>query len=235
MYEYSPENARLYKELGVVGTTYEVSFNEMSRLIGNLQGKTVLDFGTGAGRSALLLKSLGAERVIGVDHDRNMITEAKSQSIEGVEFHLMDKSIPLPDNSIDVVVSAHVFVEMASKDAMISACKEIARVTKLGDTLVVIATNPDSVGHEYVSYRYLPQNHLNSGGKITCVVRGSKEFEIQDTYWTIDDYHQVLEESGFKIEQTTYPLAEPNGWLDETRVAPDVVIKCVNQKTYNNI
>jgi ubiquinone/menaquinone biosynthesis C-methylase UbiE len=230
MYKYSPENAKLYSDLGVVGTSYEISFNEMRRMMGNLHGKTALDYGTGTGRSALLLKSLGASRVIGVDHDSNMIAQAKKQSMNGVAFHLMDTTIPLPNNSVDVALSSHVFVESRSKQTILDACREISRVMKPSGLFVVITTNPDSLGNDYVSYRYLPKDNPKSGDKIICRVKGEQVFDIEDTYWTEQDYREILQESGFVIEQATLPVAEPNGWLDETEIAPDIVFKCIKKQ-----
>src|ERR1700722_13375606 len=111
MYHYSPENARIYSQLEIVGTTYEISFNEVKRFLGNLQGRTVLDFGTGTGRSTRLLKSLGAEKVIGVDHDANMIAQAQADCDEKTEFHLIrDQMIPLQDEAVDLAISTHVLV-----------------------------------------------------------------------------------------------------------------------------
>lgn len=227
MYRYSPENARLYQELGLVGTTYEISFNQARKMLGNLQGKTILDFGTGTGRSALLLKSLGASRVLAIDHDPNMIKQANSLQAEGVSFCLMQDQIPFASESVDAALSAHVFVETPSLAEMTKTAKEIARVLKPSGSLVVITTNPGSIGHDFISYRYLPKSNLKSGDRITCLVKGSKSFEIEDYYWTEDDYRQVFRDSGFMVEEISYPLAQANnGWLEETKVAPDVVFKC---------
>lgn len=225
MYHYSPENAAIYSQLGIIGTTYEVSFNEMARVLGDLKGRTVLDYGTGAGRSARLLQTLGAQRVLGVDHDPNMIKQAKLNEVNGIEFHqIQDEIIPLDDNSVDAAVTAHVFVEMRSKDEMIRAAKEISRVLKPGGKLVVISTSPDSVGHDYVSYRYKPKTNLKSGDPITCVVKAEKPFEIDDTYWTEEDYVGVLRDTGFTKAQVSYPIAQGDGWLEETKVAPDILL-----------
>ncbi len=228
MYIYTPENAKIYSELGVVGTTYEVSFNEMTRLLGDLRGMTVLDYGTGAGRSARLLQTLGAWKVIGVDHDPNMIGQAKLNAITEIEFHeITNDQIPLPDNSVDSVVSAHVFVEMKTVEVMQHAAGEIFRVLKPGGAFVLISTSPASIGHDYVSYQYKKRENLKSGDPITCVVKGEKPFEIDDTYWTEPDYRASLEGIGFTIAEITYPLAEGDGWLEETMVAPDILLKAI--------
>lgn len=226
MYSYSRENAKIYSELGVIGTTYEVSFNEMARLLGDLRGKTVLDYGTGTGRSARLLQTLGAHKVIGVDHDQNMINQATLNGTTGIEFHqIKDDTIPLPDNSIDVAISAHVFVEMKTMQEMQKATNEIFRVLKPSGTVVVISTSPTSVGHDYVSYQYKKRENLHSGDSITCIVKGEKPFEIDDTYWTEKDYRSVLEQANLRKIKISYPVATGSGWLEETKVAPDVVLK----------
>jgi len=228
MQRYSPEDARIYSQLEVIGTTYEISFNEVGRLLGNLQGKTVLDFGTGTGRSARFLKTLGVEKVIGVDHDENMIAQAKANHDEGLEFHLItDNTISLPNESIDVAVSAHVFVEMCIFEEMRQAAKEIARVLKSNGTFIVIAINPASIGYEYKSYMYRKQDGLKSGDPVTCVVKGETPFEIDDTYWTEEDYRRVLKSAGFTKIQATFPIAEGKEWLDEKKVAPDMVLTCI--------
>lgn len=227
-YKYSPGNAAIYSKLGVIGTTYEVSFNEMARLLGNLNGKKVLDYGTGAGRSAKLLKTLGAEEVIGVDHDENMIEQAKKETQPGLTFELItDDLIPLEDESVDAVVTAHVWVEMKTLDEMNKSAKEMFRVLKKDGTIIVITTNPGSIGHDYVSYTYKKANNLRSGDPITCVVKGEKPFEIDDTYWSEQDSLMVLQNAGFLQSEVSYPVAQGEGWLEEIQVAPDMVIKAI--------
>lgn len=230
MYQYSPENAKMYSQLKVIGTTYEISFNEMARLLGDLRGKIVLDFGTGTGRSALLIYSLGAKQVIGVDHDNNMISEAQSKDSESITFyHIRDNKTPLEDNSVDVAVSAHVFVEMKTKKEMEEAAQEINRVLRPRGKFVLITTNPKSIGQNYVSYAYKKCEKLKSGDPITCVVKGDVFFEIQETYWTEEDYYSILKNSGFTQISSTLPLAYGNNWLDETKVAPDLVITAIKK------
>jgi ubiquinone/menaquinone biosynthesis C-methylase UbiE len=226
-YTYLPEQARLYSRLGIIGTTYEISFNEARRLLGNIQGKTALDFGTGTGRSAHFLNSLGAARVIGVDPDEHMVRHAQASQKASIEFHLLtDQTIPLPDASVDIVMSAHVFVEMRTLVEMHQALTEIARVLKADGTLILISSNPASAGYEFKSYRYPQKAGLQSGDLMTCIMKGETTFEIADVYWTEKDYRHVLTSAGFGHIQTSFPLGEGEGWLDETIIAPDIVFLC---------
>ncbi|HET8844487.1 MAG TPA: class I SAM-dependent methyltransferase [Ktedonobacteraceae bacterium] len=146
MYTYSAENAQIYSQINILGTTYEISFNEVSRLLGNLQGKTVLDFGTGTGRSARFLQMLGAKKVVGVDRDKNMIAQAQAEPHEHIVFSLMtEKTIPLPSEMIDIALSAHALVETRTLENIRRAVSEVARVLRPESLFLLISTNPFSI------------------------------------------------------------------------------------------
>ena len=57
-YSYADGNAELYGSLGIEGTTYQIGFGAVATLLGDITGKTFLDFGCGTGRSAGFLKHL---------------------------------------------------------------------------------------------------------------------------------------------------------------------------------
>src|SRR5436190_575212 len=93
-YEYSPETAEIYAALGIENTTYEIGFGEVQRLLGDIRGKSFLDFGCGAGRTGELLRLLGARTVYAVDHDCNMISVAQKKLLPGIEFMTISDRIP---------------------------------------------------------------------------------------------------------------------------------------------
>ena len=126
LYSYTAGNARLYRSLGIEGTTYQIGFDAVRELLGPVESKVLLDFGCGAGRSAAFLTALGAGHVYGVDHDQNMIDEAESQGLPRVTFLYADGTIPLPDASVDGAVSLNVFMEIRTLGEMRRACDEIA-------------------------------------------------------------------------------------------------------------
>lgn len=226
-HRYSPTTAKMYSQLEIIDTTYELSFHEMHQLLGDLHGQIALDYGTGAGRSARFLRGLGAEQVIGVDANKHMLTRARADDTDRLTFLLLqDQSIALSDNTVDVAISAHVFVEMRTLREMQQAVNEIARVLRDTGRLIVVSTNPAAIGHEFKSYRYEQKVGLKSGDPIACHLKGEPPFTISDTYWTEDDYRAVLTSAGFQRIQTTLPLASGKGWLDERLVAPDLVLAC---------
>lgn len=99
-------------------------------------GETVLDLGSGAGLDVLLsARRVGPSgRAIGLDMTDQMLALARRHAAEAgvtnVEFlrgHI--EAIPLPDSSVDVVISNCVLTLSADKPAVFA---EIARVLKPG-------------------------------------------------------------------------------------------------------
>src|SRR3989339_800867 len=226
-YEYKPESAETYKDLGIQDTSYEMAFSEARRMFGDIKGKDFLDFGSGTGRSSRFLKRLGAQRIVGADHNQNMVAQAQAAAEEGLEYKLIAGQIPEADNSFDGAFSGSAFVETKTLNIIQSALAEIARVVKPGGVFVLATANPEAFGHDFKNYSRTenPEN-LRSGQVTKCTIKRKKPFVIEDVYWTEQDYISALESAGFAVEEITFPKATTEGdWLDETEVAPEMVIK----------
>jgi arsenite methyltransferase len=105
------------------------------------EGETVLDLGSGAGADVLIsAKRVGpAGRAIGLDMTDEMLalaranaTAAGAANVEFVKGHIED--IPLPDQSVDVVISNCVINLSADKARVL---REAARVLKPGGRFAV--------------------------------------------------------------------------------------------------
>lgn len=97
----------------------------------DVKDKVVLDLGCGIGRIANRIIERGAKRYIGIDFSKPSIEVAKEiHKLDNCEFITNDgMTIPLPDESIDIVVSDHVFLHVP-KDVTLSYLNEIKRVLK---------------------------------------------------------------------------------------------------------
>jgi arsenite methyltransferase len=105
------------------------------------EGDTVLDLGSGAGADVLIsARRVGASgRAIGLDMTDEMLAlahqnaaEAGVENVEFVKGHIED--IPLPDGSVDVVISNCVINLSADKRRVL---REVARVLRPGGRFAV--------------------------------------------------------------------------------------------------
>jgi SAM-dependent methyltransferase len=115
------------------------------------EGATVLDLGCGAGTDLLIAaRMVGPEgKAIGIDMTPSMLERArqsaKDMGLDNVELHEgLIESLPLDDDSVDVVISNGVIDLVPDKDAVFA---EIDRVLRQGGRLQVA----DVVIHEEVS------------------------------------------------------------------------------------
>jgi arsenite methyltransferase len=146
-------------------------------------GETVLDLGSGAGLDVLLsAKRVGPTgKAFGLDMTEEMLQVARENQrksgIDNVEFLQGDiEDIPLPDNSVDVIISNCVINLAADKGKVI---REAHRVLKPGGRFAV---------SDIVLKEGLPENISKSllmwSG---CVAGALRE----------DEYLTLLEDSGF--------------------------------------
>jgi arsenite methyltransferase len=105
------------------------------------QGETVLDLGSGAGADVLISANrVGATgKAIGLDMTDEMLDLARRNAaeagVENVEFlHGYIEDIPLPDSSVDVVISNCVINLSADKGEVL---REAARVLRPGGRLAI--------------------------------------------------------------------------------------------------
>ncbi len=151
------------------------------------EGETVVDLGCGGGLDVFLAASkVGPTgRAIGIDMTPEMIERARRNAERGnngqpftnVEFHLttIDK-LPLPDNSVDCVISNCVINLATDKPAVF---REIARVLKPGGRLAV---------SDIALKKPLPSEFRQDLLAYVGCISGAV---------LIDDYRRGLQEAGF--------------------------------------
>lgn len=100
----------------------------------DLEGKRVLDIGSGLGGGDIVLAGLGA-RVVGLDIEAPLVERARKLAAakglsKRVEFRLTKPGpLPFPDGSFDLVYSSGAFTQIADKESLF---KEAFRVLKPG-------------------------------------------------------------------------------------------------------
>ena len=166
------------------------------------EGEVVVDLGSGGGLDVFLAaaKVGPTGRAIGIDMTPEMVELARRNAGRGdngqpytnVEFHLatIDK-LPLPDNSIDCVISNCVINLATDKPAVF---REIARVLKPGGRLAVSdialkAELPAELGNDLMAY-------------VGCISGAIP----------IEDYRQGLRDAGFSNVEIVDSGADLNAY-----------------------
>jgi len=160
------------------------------------EGEVVLDLGSGAGFDAFLAAQKVGEKgkVIGIDMTTEMIQKARENAKKGnysnVEFRLGEiENLPLPNNSVDVVISNCVINLSPSKGKVFN---EAFRVLKPGGRLMI---------SDLVLLRELPDYVKNSvEAYIGCLSGAIMK----------DEYLSLIEKAGFQqvkiIDETSFPV-----------------------------
>jgi SAM-dependent methyltransferase len=174
------------------------------------EGETVLDLGSGAGADVLIsARRVGPTgRAIGLDMTDEMLAlaranaaDARASNVEWIKGHI--EEIPLPDASVDVVISNCVINLSADKPTVL---REVARVLRPGGRLAVSdvvadadmddATRADMQQWTGCIAGALTRDEFEAG----LAAAGLVDVEIRET-------HRVHEHAGSAIIRARKPAA----------------------------
>jgi SAM-dependent methyltransferase len=214
---YSTDEKGLIPEKAVLAS---LGCGNPTALIELKQGETVLDLGSGGGIDVLLsARRVGpAGKAYGLDMTDDMLALARENQrqagVTNVEFLKGEiENIPLPDNSVDVIISNCVINLSADKDRVL---REAFRVLKPGgrfavSDVVVRGTVPDEVRKSMLLW-------------VGCIAGALEE----------DQYCSKLAEAGFgdvTVEPTrVYNVEDARQFLTEAGVDVDAIAPQVNEK-----
>jgi SAM-dependent methyltransferase len=203
----------------------DVIFPALTRAIGDLAGKVVLDYGCGSGRHARILAALGAGQVIGVDMSANMIAAATAADPDSrVQYHHLPENrlAPLADASVDVVAANMVFMMSPSKADLIQSFAEIHRVLRPGGIFVYCITHPAFIDKEAHDGRRVFDSdgfqYLREGYRYRFTMKNRQGEDIDggfyDYHYTLTTYLQSTIDAGFLLRS-----------FDELRYSEEIVKK----------
>lgn len=163
------------------------------------EGETVLDLGSGGGLDVLLsAKRVGPSgKAIGLDMTDEMLQLARShqdqsglKNVEFVKGHIED--IPLPDSSIDVVISNCVINLSADKGKVFD---QISRVLKPGGRVAI----SDVVSSDELS----PSEKMDRGSFVGCIA-GALTISEYETHLLTRGFQSVSVETTNEVVDGMY-------------------------------
>jgi arsenite methyltransferase len=175
------------------------------------EGETVLDLGSGGGIDVLLsARRVGpAGKVYGLDMTDEMLALAnenkRKAGLENVEFLKGEiENIPLPDNSVDVIISNCVINLSADKDRVL---REAFRVLKPGGRFAVsdVVTRgaiPDEIRQRVLLWVGCIAGALEENEyRAKLAKAGFEQVEVEPTrVYRVNDAREFLASSGLDVD-----------------------------------
>lgn len=172
-------------DAGAGGGLFDVDEPVVSEFLDGRSPGVALDAACGTGRFAEILADRG-HRVIGVDSSPDMLAHARRRVPDG-EFHIgeLDR-LPLPDDSVDVIVCALALVHVPRLESVLA---EFARVLRPGGDLIISdvhhelvtrgsvikASGPTGEPHIVTTYRHDLGDYLRAALSLGLQVRRCEE------------------------------------------------------------
>jgi ubiquinone/menaquinone biosynthesis C-methylase UbiE len=224
------KRAESYSKLEFAGTYY-LGYRDLPEIITEfVQGKKVLDFGCGTGRSTRFLQHLGF-RTLGVDISEQMVQIAKKLDSSGKYRVIKDGDFhSFIAHSYDLVLSAFTFDNIPTMEKKVALFTGLAHLLKKTGTMINLVSSPEMYTHEWASFsmKDFPENKQAKTGDVVLII--TTDFEdgrpCYDIFWPDAAYRKVYNQANLLVVKTVKPLAsgnEPYRWVNETQIAPWVI------------
>ena len=221
-------NAPVGLELPTECVTYgfDVPSEDTLKLLGNVEGKRVLDLGCGAGHNAIALARAGA-KVIAVDSSADQVAEARrAAEAHGVKVEL--HHAPLAElafvraDTIDAVVSAFGLATVGDVDRVF---RQVDRVLRPEHHFVLSLPHPAFAMVEPTD----PDRRVRRAYWDTAPLPPGVEGGAVDVPRTIGSLFTALGRANFRVDAVIEP--EPiaggprsSGWVDAMAYVPSTLI-----------
>lgn len=126
-----------YYELFSIAEDYPEKIKEF--LKNNIKGNVILDAGCGTGKFTKILEKL-SNKYIGIDLSNDQLNKARTKSTkdnsEFIQANLIN--IPLPDNSVDIIISTWVLGTIKDIAERNKCIQELRRILKPNGKIILV-------------------------------------------------------------------------------------------------
>jgi toxoflavin synthase len=213
------------------------------KLIGDVEGKRVLDVACGEGHFTRMLGNAGAAEVVGIDISERMIDLAREQEARqplGIEYRVEDARAVIGQADFDLVVGAWLLVYAQTRAELVQMCRGLASRLRSGGRLVTVINNPAVYGFDpapdYRKYGFemvLADRIVEGAPTKVILLLEDSTLEIENYYMPIAAYESAFTQTGFKDfavhmpEVSPAPDDEPAYWDVFLKYPSFVLLDCV--------
>ena len=204
--------------------------NEL-QLVGDPQGRDVIDVGCGGGQNTIAFKRAGASRVVGIDQSTQQLEFARDlASREGIDVEFLKSAVetlaPVPDATFDAAFSSYCFQFVADIRATF---RSVYRVLRPGGRFAFCLDHPAYMMFGTEGFT-LTKPYFQRNADFIWPFRQGEATGISAVYHTMEDMFAALREAGFVVESILEPELEEQqvgNWkhdVDRARKIPRTVI-----------
>jgi SAM-dependent methyltransferase len=223
---------------------YFVERHNLLRLIGRLEGLSVLDLACGEGHYTRELRHRGAARVVGVDLSEGMIRLAQHEEALnplGIEYQVHDARTIKGKESFDLVVAAYLLNYAATKDQLTEMCAAVARALRPGGRFVTVNNNPAQepeyfdASRKYGFIKSTPGALQEGTAIIYTIFQEEGSFDITNYWLSIATHEECLGAAGLRNVRWHSPRVAPEGravfgddfWEPFLAHPPIIFLECI--------
>ncbi len=174
-------------------------YQPVLELLGDINGKKILDYGCGSGKFSRILAEKGAE-VTAVDPTERMLALARAQNCQRVNYQrinyqrIVDNDISFV-NAIDDAVATYVLCGRADDQEIRTIIKYIYDKLPVGGSFVVLDPHP------------MNRSGADRSGLVRICLEGMQN-PIFDYWRPVEKYVSFLQEGGFTPDTVLEPKDE---------------------------
>ena len=204
--------------------------NEL-QLVGDPQGRDVIDVGCGGGQNTIAFKRAGAARVVGIDQSTEQLEFARDLAArEGIDVEFLKSAVEtldsVPDASFDAAFSSYCFQFVADIRATF---RSIYRVLRPGGRFAFCLDHPAYMMFGTEGFT-LTKPYFQRHADFIWPFRQGGLTGMSAVYHTVEDMFAALRQAGFVVESILEPELEEQqigDWkhdVDRARKIPRTVI-----------
>src|ERR1700731_436920 len=199
--------AEQYQQAKAQSRAHAETYSFMN-LIGDVDGKRVLDVACGEGHFTRLLREAGAVEGVGVDISERMIEFAREQETRhplGIEYRVEDARAVAEHADFDLVVGAWLLVYAQTRAELLQMCRGLASRLRSGGRFVTLVNNPAVYGFDplpdYRKYGFelsIADRAVDGAPTKVILLLEDSTLEIENYYMPVAAYESALTQAGFR-------------------------------------